>query len=194
MILARYSKLSGPTTSIRSSRHSNESIEFGVADCDKLSREERRMIGAFLGYLPSAFAREVSRALGVLTVSAVCMAGAATQLASAQSLAQGYPDRPIRIVVPFTPGSPNDVVARVISQPLSARLGQPVLIENRPGGGTLIGIRAVLSAERDGYTLLKSSCSATIWMRTPRQSGWPFWRSRRGDDCRGATITQAIFS
>jgi len=37
-------------------------------------------------------------------------------------------------------------------------------------------------------------CSATIWMRTPRQSGWPFWRSRRGDDCRGATITQAIFS
>jgi hypothetical protein len=40
----------------------------------------------------------------------------------------------------------------------------------------------------------KVGCGATIWMRTPRRSGWPFWRLRRGDDCRGATITQAIFS
>jgi tripartite-type tricarboxylate transporter receptor subunit TctC len=97
-------------------------------------------------------------AIGAYT--AVCIASA-----FGQASAQTYPDRPIRIVVPFTAGSPNDVVARVISQPLSVRLGQPVVVENRPGGGTLIGIRSVLSAERDGYTLLQSS-SPTVFLNS----------------------------
>jgi tripartite-type tricarboxylate transporter receptor subunit TctC len=90
-------------------------------------------------------------------------AALAVLLSSGGAQAQSYPDRPIRIVVPFTAGSPNDVVARVIATPLSARLGQPVVIENRPGGSTLIGMKAVLASERDGYTLLQSS-SPTIFL------------------------------
>src|SRR5215203_1912290 len=76
---------------------------------------------------------------------------------AAPASAQSYPDRPVRIVVPFTPGSPNDVVARVLAPPLSVRLGQPVIIENRPGGSTTIGVKSVLAGDRDGYTLLAMS-------------------------------------
>ena len=70
---------------------------------------------------------------------------------------QSYPDRPIKIIAPFTPGSPNDVVARLIAPPLSMLLGQSVVIDNRPGGGTAIGIKAVTAADPDGYTLLISN-------------------------------------
>jgi tripartite-type tricarboxylate transporter receptor subunit TctC len=68
--------------------------------------------------------------------------------------AQTYPDHPIKLVLPYTAGSPNDVIARVIGQVLSARLKQPVVIDNRPGGGTAIGLRAVMNSDADGYTLL----------------------------------------
>jgi tripartite-type tricarboxylate transporter receptor subunit TctC len=71
--------------------------------------------------------------------------------------AQTYPDRPIKLILPFTPGSPNDVVARLIAPAMSTRLGQPVVIDNRPGGGTSIGVKAVMSAEADGTTLLFSN-------------------------------------
>ena len=73
---------------------------------------------------------------------------------SGYSFAQTFPQRPIRAVLPYTPGSPNDVIARLIAPALSARLGQPVVIDNRPGGGTTIGLKAVMGAEPDGYTLL----------------------------------------
>lgn len=68
--------------------------------------------------------------------------------------AQSYPNRPIKLILPYSAGSPNDVIARAVSPILSARLGQPVVIENRAGGGTAIGLKAVMSAEADGYTLL----------------------------------------
>jgi tripartite-type tricarboxylate transporter receptor subunit TctC len=68
--------------------------------------------------------------------------------------AQGFPSKPIKLILPYTPGSPNDVIARVIGPVLSARLGQPVIVENRPGGGTAVGLKAVMSAEADGHTLL----------------------------------------
>jgi tripartite-type tricarboxylate transporter receptor subunit TctC len=71
--------------------------------------------------------------------------------------AQHYPDRPIKVIVPFTPGSPNDVIARLIAPHLTARLGQSVVIDNRPGGGTSIGVKAAMTAEADGYTLLSSN-------------------------------------
>jgi tripartite-type tricarboxylate transporter receptor subunit TctC len=71
--------------------------------------------------------------------------------------AQSYPSRPVKLVLPYTPGSPNDVLARLVGPHLSAQLGQPVVIDNRPGGGTTIGTKAVLSAEPDGYTLLFSN-------------------------------------
>jgi tripartite-type tricarboxylate transporter receptor subunit TctC len=76
--------------------------------------------------------------------------------ASAAS-AQSYPSRPIRIIVPFLAGGTVDIVARQIWQQLSALLGQPVVIDNRPGGGTTIALKAVATSEPDGYTLLLGS-------------------------------------
>jgi tripartite-type tricarboxylate transporter receptor subunit TctC len=71
--------------------------------------------------------------------------------------AQAYPNRLIKLVLPYTAGSPNDVLARFIAPHLSVRLKQPVIVENRPGGGTSIGTRTVMAAEPDGYTLLFSN-------------------------------------
>ncbi|MEA2988456.1 MAG: hypothetical protein QOG83_1167, partial [Alphaproteobacteria bacterium] len=68
--------------------------------------------------------------------------------------AQAYPHKAIKVVLPYTAGSPNDVVARLIAPILSSRLGQSVVIDNRPGGGTTIGLKAVMTADHDGYTLL----------------------------------------
>ena len=76
--------------------------------------------------------------------------------------AQSYPSKVIRVVVPFTPGSPNDVMARLLTQHLQPRLGHPIVIENKPGGGTTIGTKAVAIAEPDGYTLLFVSSALVI--------------------------------
>jgi tripartite-type tricarboxylate transporter receptor subunit TctC len=70
------------------------------------------------------------------------------------SRAEGYPDRPIKIVVPFPAGGPTDVVARLIAQSLSAKLGTGVVVENRPGAGGRIGAKIVATSAPDGYTLL----------------------------------------
>jgi tripartite-type tricarboxylate transporter receptor subunit TctC len=67
--------------------------------------------------------------------------------------AQSYPTKPIKIIVPFTPGSATDVMARIVSERLNAAWGQPVVVENRPGAGGTIGIRDTARAEPDGYTL-----------------------------------------
>jgi tripartite-type tricarboxylate transporter receptor subunit TctC len=69
--------------------------------------------------------------------------------------AQAYPMRPVKVIVPFPPGGPTDVVARLVADKLTMTLGQPFVIENRPGGaGGTVGLRAVVNAEPDGYTLL----------------------------------------
>src|SRR5947207_894264 len=68
--------------------------------------------------------------------------------------AQGYPTRPVHIIVPFAPAGGSDTIARLMGQWLSERLGQPFIIENRPGGGANIGTEAVVRAPADGYTLL----------------------------------------
>src|SRR5215210_82490 len=76
--------------------------------------------------------------------------------------AQTYPARPVRIIVGFAPGGGNDIVARLIGQWLSERLGQPFVIENRPGAGSNIGTQAVVNAPPDGYTLLLVGASSAI--------------------------------
>ncbi|MBY0295301.1 MAG: tripartite tricarboxylate transporter substrate binding protein [Methylobacterium sp.] len=82
-------------------------------------------------------------------------AAALAPLASPGLLAQqGYPTRPIRWVVGYPPGGTTDVLARLIAEPLSRRLGQQVYIENRPGAGNNIGTDAVVKADPDGYTIL----------------------------------------
>jgi len=73
-----------------------------------------------------------------------------------------YPARPIKVVVPLTPGSPVDVVARLVGQQWSGVLGQPVIIENRPGAGATIGAKSVAVADPDGYTLLLTAANHVI--------------------------------
>ena len=76
--------------------------------------------------------------------------------------AQAYPSRPVRIIVPAVPGGGLDILARLFGQWLSERLGQPFVIENRPGGGNNIGTEAVVRAPSDGYTLLMVNATNVI--------------------------------
>jgi tripartite-type tricarboxylate transporter receptor subunit TctC len=81
--------------------------------------------------------------------------------AMAQSAADKYPDKPIKIVIPFPPGGSTDTLGRAIAQKLQEKWGQPVLVENRPGASTLIGSAMVAKAPADGYTLIVSVSSHT---------------------------------
>jgi len=76
--------------------------------------------------------------------------------------AESYPNRPVRLVVGFAPGGGNDITARLMGQWLSERLGQPFVIENRPGAGTNVATEAVVNAAPDGYTILFVAPSAAI--------------------------------
>ena len=76
--------------------------------------------------------------------------------------AQAYPSRPVRLIVPLAPGGATDIVARLIAQWLSERLGHPFIIENRPGAGGNVGTEAVVHAPPDGHTLLMASSANTI--------------------------------
>jgi tripartite-type tricarboxylate transporter receptor subunit TctC len=76
--------------------------------------------------------------------------------------AETWPDQPIHIVVPFTPGSATDVVARIVAAEMAKSLGQPVIVDNRPGAGGTIGAGQVARAEPSGYTLLANSSAHTV--------------------------------
>jgi len=87
---------------------------------------------------------------------------AALPVVSRVARAQAYPSRPVRVIVGFTAGSASDIVARLMGQWLSERLGQQFLVENRPGAGTNIGTEAVVRSPADGYTLLLVNSSNAI--------------------------------
>jgi len=87
---------------------------------------------------------------------------ALSPLIGRHALGQVWPDRAIRIIVPFAPGSFTDIAARLLATELTEQLGQPVVVENRGGGGSTTGTQAVARAEPDGYTLLLSDIALSI--------------------------------
>jgi tripartite-type tricarboxylate transporter receptor subunit TctC len=102
--------------------------------------------------------RKSSRICRVAVVAALLAANAG----AAEGPAAAWPNKPLRVVVPFTPGSGTDAVARIVVERLSARLGQTFVVENRPGAGGTIGMAVVSRANPDGYTILVHSSSYTV--------------------------------
>lgn len=78
------------------------------------------------------------------------------------ALAQDYPARPVKIIVPFAAGGPADIYARTLGDRLQAALGQPFVVDNRPGGGAIVGTDAVAKSPADGHTLLMMSNTHTV--------------------------------
>ena len=104
--------------------------------------------------------------------SAALLPEAAAQAAKAGK-AEKWPSKPIRIVVAFPPGGLTDAYARMYAEQLTARLGQPAVVDNRPGGGAIIGIDAVAKSPADGYTLLMTT-SGTVWQNRVLYSKLPY--------------------
>jgi tripartite-type tricarboxylate transporter receptor subunit TctC len=104
--------------------------------------------------VPSSARRIVHFACRALLVFLLGATAASAQTAPTPADQDNYPSRTIRYVVPYPPGGFNDTLARIVSQKLSEAWGVPVVVENRPGGGTLIGTESVAKAAPDGYTLL----------------------------------------
>ena len=99
----------------------------------------------------------IGKYLGLIALTAIAAASA-----SAQEDPSKYPARPIHIIVGFTAGGGNDIIARVFGQKLSESLGQPVIIENKPGGGAIVATEYVAKSAPDGYTLLVGASGMAI--------------------------------
>ena len=100
----------------------------------------------------------------VSVVSRLVLAGVAlcAGTGAGPAAAQNYPVKPVRIIVPFAAGGPNDIIARALGAKLAERFRQQVMVDNRPGGGTIIGTDLAAHAPADGYTLLMASTSHTV--------------------------------
>ena len=110
--------------------------------------------------LPSR--RRVSRRQVLRTAGLIAGAAAVSTLYSGRASAAVYPDRPIKIIVPFAPAGPTDIIARILAQNLGAALSGNIIVENRPGAGGNIGIGYAAHAEADGYTLLVISSAYVV--------------------------------
>jgi tripartite-type tricarboxylate transporter receptor subunit TctC len=97
-----------------------------------------------------------------MRILATMLTGLSVLLLPALAAAQDFPDRPIRLIVPFPAGGPNDVIARVIGQRMSELLKQPVIIDNRGGAGGVLGTDALAKAKPDGYTIAVTSAGALV--------------------------------
>lgn len=100
--------------------------------------------------------RLITAASRLLTACALLLWGADS------AHAEAYPTKPLRVVVPFAAGSPTDALLRVLTEPLGKRLGQPIIVDNRPGAGGMIGADIVAKAQPDGYTLLFTTNSTQV--------------------------------
>lgn len=99
----------------------------------------------------------VGRKLLMLASLSLAIAGAGPGAARAE-----YPDRPIKLVVPFSPGGGTDLIARTLAKPMAAKLGQSIVVENKPGAGTIIGSDVVARSQPDGYTFLIATLAHSV--------------------------------
>jgi tripartite-type tricarboxylate transporter receptor subunit TctC len=102
-------------------------------------------------------------------VRRVLLASAMIVCSVAGAWAQGWPSRPVRAIVPLTAGAATDTMARLVLDQVSAQIGQPIIVENRPGAGNTIGMAAVAKADPDGYTILVNSSTHTVSPATRSQ-------------------------
>src|SRR5690606_20981861 len=119
-------------------------VQYRVGTGDRCS-----MMYAFESALRPKISHTVRRALGPMLGAA-----AALPCAVSTTFAQAYPERPIRLVVPYAAGGTSDLLGRLIAPPLRDALGQSVLVDNRPGAGSNVGTEIVAKSAPDGYTLL----------------------------------------
>ena len=112
-----------------------------------------------------------ARGARVALIAGALLAGLVTAPAQA-----GYATRPITLIVPFPPGGTTDVLPRLISQEVSARLGQPLIVSNRPGAGSLLGTRNTISAEPDGHTILLQTTAVVTGQAMKKQPDFDIFR------------------
>jgi tripartite-type tricarboxylate transporter receptor subunit TctC len=101
------------------------------------------------------------------------LAAIAALLVAGAACAQSYPNKPIRILVPFVPGGNVDITARTVAPALGEALGQPVIVENRPGAAGMVGAQALLASPADGYTLMMGS-NSSLAVAPSLYANWPY--------------------
>ena len=102
-------------------------------------------------------------------------------LSTTASAADPYPSRPIRLLIPFPPAGITDLSGRIVAEGLRAKLGQPVVVENKPGANGVLGLRELLKADPDGYTLMVGNLGSLVHQLRHRHQGVV-----RSDEGRGA--------